>query len=209
MRLPLFTAANTTINLLLMFLLIVNIGDALFSPLMAVFITRSVEGGTLATVGFCLAIYSVVKSLVQIPIARIIDAHKGERDDFSLLLIGSILTMIVTYSYMFVRVEYHLFILSTISGISVAFMMAAYYAIFSRHVDKGKESYEWSLLSVGPLTVASAIGASIGGMFTDRFGFHLTFFVAGSLCAMATASLMFLYPILWNPKARHKIKTRA
>lgn len=200
---PLLTATNTTVNLLLMFLFVVNVSDGLYSPIVSVFITRHIEGGTLATAGFALAIYSIAKSLVQIPAAQGIDRTRGERDDFSVLLTGAVLTVIGTFAFMFVQTSVQLYALSILNGIGTAFLMAAYYAIFSRHVDRGKEGYEWSLLSVGPLTIASAVGAAIGGLFADCFGFPMTFFVAGSLAAAAATLLSFLWPILSVPHRHH------
>jgi MFS family permease len=196
MRIPLFVRGNVVINSLLAFLFMVNMSDGLFSPFIAVFITKSVPGGTLATVGFTAAIFSIVKSVVQIPSAKKIDETVTEADDSLMMIAGAILGTMATFGFMFVTREFHLYLLAVVNGFSAAFMMAAYYAVFSRHVDRGKESYEWSLFSIVPLTLASAAGGVIGGLFADRFGFPMTFFTAGSLAAIATVLLVFLHPVL-------------
>ena len=50
------------------------------------------------------------------------------------------------------------------AGVGDACLMAAYYAIFSHHIDKNSEGFEWSLFNVGGLTIAMAIGGILGGL---------------------------------------------
>lgn len=187
---------NRAIKILLFFLFIVNLSEGLFSPLFAVFVTESITGASLKTVGFAMAFYLITKSLIQIPVARRIDKKIGEKDDFYVMIIGAIITIIYTYGLIFIKSQVHLYLLSIIGGTGGAFLMAAYYGIFARHVDKGQEGFEWSLFSVGGLSLSVAIGAAIGGILTDAVGFKPTFFIAGTFITLATLLLLFLYPYL-------------
>ena len=75
---------NKTIQILLLFLFIINTGASFYMPLIAVFITRHIIGATLATVGISVAVYSITKSLIQVPLAKRLDSQAGEKDDFLL-----------------------------------------------------------------------------------------------------------------------------
>jgi len=188
---------NRAIQILLAFLFIVNVGEGLFSPFLAVFIVGFVSGATLKTAGFAVAIYAIAKSVVQIPLARRLDKQVGERDDFYVMITGAMLSILYAFGFIFIKLQWHLYLLSIIGGIGGAFLMAAYYGIFARHVDKGAEGFEWSLFSVGGLTLSVAIGGAIGGILADIFRF--IFLMAGILNIIATALLLFLYSQLFKP----------
>ncbi|MFH0739890.1 MAG: MFS transporter [bacterium] len=187
---------NKVIQILLLFLFVVNVSGGLFSPILAVFVTNFIFGATLKTVGFAVALFAVAKSIVQIPLARRLDKKIGEKDDFYVMLIGGIISILYAFGFIFIKSSLHLYILSAIGGIGAAFLLAAYYGIFARHVDRGSEGFEWSLYSTVGLTISVAIGSAIGGILADTFGFKVIFLMAGFLSVLATFLLLFLYPFL-------------
>lgn len=189
---------NRVIRLLLLFLFIINVGEGLFSPILAVFITNFIVGATLKTVGFAVALYAITKSIIQIPLARRLDKKIGEKDDFYVMIIGAMISIIYTFGFIFIKSPLHFYLLSIIGGAGAACLLAAYYGIFARHVDKGSECFEWSLFSVGGLTLSVAIGGAIGGIIADTLGFRVAFLTAGILSVLATILLLFLYPYLKN-----------
>jgi len=187
---------NKIIGFLLVFLFIINVSEGLFGPLLAVFIIKNIVGASLTTVGFSIAIYSIVKSIAQLPLARRIDNKAGEKDDFYIMLMGATIGIVSTFGYLFIKTPLNFYLLSALNGLGGACLMAAYYGIFSHHIDKNSQGFEWSLYSVGGLTVSAAVGAAIGGIYTDMFGFNTTFITAGILNVVATLILLFLYPYL-------------
>ena len=197
-----YLGVNKVIRFLLIFLFVVNMSEGLFGPLLAVFITENIVGASLTTVGFAIAIYSIVKSIIQLPLAKRIDSKIGEKDDFHIMLIGAIIGIIYTFGYLFIKTPLHFYILAAFGGVGGACLMAAYYGIFSHHIDKKNQGFEWSLFSVGGLTVSTALGAAIGGVYTDMFGFNTTFITAGILNVIATIILLSLYPYLDGVKKK-------
>ena len=118
------------------------------------------------------------------------------------MLIGAIIGIIYTFGYLFIKTPLHFYILAAFGGVGGACLMAAYYGIFSHHIDKKNQGFEWSLFSVGGLTVSTALGAAIGGVYTDMFGFNTTFITAGILNVIATIILLSLYPYLDGVKKK-------
>ena len=196
MKLKNSLSVNHAIKILLAYLFIINASEGLFLPIIAVFITGTLAGATLKTVGFSLAIFAVTKSIIQVPLARFIDKKRGEKDDFFVLIAGAAIGVVYAYGYLFITVPWHLYLLEGIGGTGAACLMAAYYGLFARHVDKGKEGFEWSLFSVGGLTISAALGAAIGGVFADTYGFRILFITAGISGTAATLLLLMLYPYL-------------
>ena len=204
MRIKLNISINKVIELLLFFLFILNASAGLFAPLFAVFITGTLVGASLKTAGFAIAIYAIVKSFLQIPIARRIDRHPGEKDDFFVILLGSAIGVIYPLTLIFIKFTWQLYIMEAVCGVGDACLMAAYYAIFAHHVDRGAEGIEWSIFSVFGLTVSTAIGGAIGGIIADAFGFRTTFAVAAVLNLIAASLLLVLFPKLDGLKLGRK-----
>lgn len=189
-------SVNKTIKILLLFLFVINSAESLFGPLLAVYITGTVAGATLKTMGFAVACYAIVKSIVQIPLAHALDRQVGEKVGFVVLLIGATMGTLQTFGYLFISSPFHYYILSCLGGVGGACLMAAYYGMFSRHIDKHAEGFEWSLFSVGGLTMSSAFGAAIGGVFADAFGFRTTFIAAGIFEFCSIFLILAIYPFL-------------
>lgn len=196
MRIKINITVNRAVQILLLYLFFVVTSMALFVPIFAVFVTDFVGGATLKTVGFALGLYAIAKSILQVPLARFLDKHSGEHDDFYALVAGAIIAVIYPFALLGVSKVWHLYVLETFVGFGDAALMAAYYSLFARHVDKGAEGFEWSLFSVGGLTISSAIGGAIGGILGDLFGFRVLFMASGIINFLVFFILLRLHPLL-------------
>ena len=196
MRIHIDIKVNRAIQIMLFYLFFVVLSTALFGPIFAVFITESIAGATLKTVGFAIAFYGLAKSVLQIPLARYLDKHKGEKDDFHALMVGAGVAAIYPFCLMFISQQWHLYALEVLIGLGDASLMAAYYSLFARHIDRGSEGFEWSLFSVGGLTVSSSIGVAVGGILADMFGFRFLFGLSAVVNFFVLFTLLYLYPLL-------------
>lgn len=196
MRIHIDIKVNKAIQIMLTYLFFIVMAESLFTPIFAVFITKFITGATLRTAGFALALLALVKSVVQVPLARYLDKHKGEKDDFYALMVGAVLAVIYPFGLIFISEIWHLYFLQMLAGVGTAALMAAYYSLFARHVDKGSEGFEWSLFSVGGLTVSGAIGAAVGGVLADMFGFQILFLINSVVNFIVLFFLLGLYPFL-------------
>lgn len=164
----------------------------LIGPIFAIFVTSQVVGATIATAGFAATINLLTRALLQMPIARYIDRHKGEKDDFIFMVAGSTLISIVPFAYLFVVVPWHLYLAQVVLGIGGALANPGWYAIFTRHIDKNKEGTEWTLENVG-VGLAAAGTAAIGGVLAQYFGFHNLFLIVGILSLLGLIIQISLY----------------
>lgn len=178
---------------------ILVLGDIMFfsafgliGPIFAIFVTNQISGATIATVGFAATINLLTRALLQMPVARYIDRHKGEKDDFYFMVAGSTLISIVPFIYLFVETPIHLYMAQVVLGIGGALTNPGWFAIFTRHIDKGKEGTEWTLENVG-IGLVSAGAAALGGIFAERFGFHNLFLTVGILSLVGLIIQISLY----------------
>lgn len=142
--------------------------------------------------GFAASIYWIVKSICQLPIARFLDKTDGERDDFWALFLGYFLSGLVPLAYIFASQPIHLYIIHGFYGFIMAWAVPAWYSIFTRHVDKWRISFEWSLDSVFSVGLAAAGATALGGYIADRHGFTTLFLLASAVSILSSLLLLGL-----------------
>lgn len=169
---------NRVIRTLVLADFFVNAGFSVFGPVVAIFITRQIDGGSIQAIGFGAAIVQLCKIIVELPLSKFLDRNHGEYDDFYSLIFGSLLIAIVPFAYLFAHSIIHIYIIQAVYGIGIAFVVPPWYAIFSRHLDKMHESFDWTLDSIS-VGLAAASAAALGGIIAQRFGFNLVFILGG------------------------------
>jgi len=183
------------INPVIRFLIIsdtILIGAAgLLGPIFALFIEDFIVGGNAATAGLAASIYLFTKSILQIPVAHFIDKIRGEKDDFWLMFVCTLLIALIPLLYLIVHTPLQLYFVQFILGLFTAFTFPTYMAIFTRHIDKEKEGTEWGVyFTLTDLT--SAALAAIGGFLATMQGFH-TLIMA--VVAVSIVGSLMLWPI--------------
>lgn len=166
------------------------------APIFAVFITQQIAGGTVAVVGFAITVYWTTKSILQLFVARFIDKNHGEIDDFYFFIAGGFLNAIFVSLYYFAASVWHIYTLHFLIAVADAMLVPPFYAIFTRHIDKGREGLEWSLYSSFALGAGSALGGAAGGILATLVGFRIVFPLVGFLTLIATIILLFLRPYI-------------
>lgn len=189
---------NQVILVIIFALFITTVAANLTVPIFAIFILQDI-GAAAAAVGFASAIYWAVKSVLQLPIARWIDKNHGEIDDYYSLLIGLAITTGSVFLFYFATQLWHVFLIQFLIAVGDAFAVPPLYAIFTRHIDKGSEGFEWTLQSSFSLGAGSAIGGTLSGILVTLVGIRPLFLVNGTLMLVGLVILLFLRPYI-RPK---------
>jgi len=182
-----------------------NAGFSVFAPIIAVFVTKQIEGGSLEIIGFAAAIFQVFKSVLQIPISRFLDKDHGEFDDFYSMIFGSLLIASVPFLYLLASQPIHVYLIQAVYGAGAAFAIPPWYAIFTRHIDKLKENQEWSLDSIA-IGIGAATSAALGGILANRYGFQTVFIIGGFLAVLGAIQQMRIYKDLREKVAHDEVK---
>lgn len=183
---------NHVVKTLVMSDFFINAGFSVFAPVFAIFVTKQIDGGTLAVVGFAAAIFQIFKSGLQIPIARYLDKNHGEYDDFYSMVLGTSLIALVPFLYLFATKANHIYMIQAIYGIGASFAIPPWYAIFTRHVDKMQENVEWSLDSIA-IGIGAASSAALGGLLAEKFGFQFVFILGGILAVFGATQQIRIF----------------
>ncbi|MDD4353957.1 MAG: MFS transporter [Candidatus Nanoarchaeia archaeon] len=161
----------------------------LFGPVFALFIDGFIEGGNESVAGLAVGIYLFTKSILQIPIAYLIDKVKGEKDDFWFMFIFTILISIIPLLYLIIETPLELYIVQFILGLFTAFTFPTYMAIFTRHIDKEREGMEWGLYHT-LIDLMSATFAAIGGYLAFTQGFSILIITVVIISLMGSLMLL-------------------
>lgn len=188
-----FPKLNQVILLIILAEFTMVMASAITAPVFALFVTKDIGGGA-QVVGFCLAIYATIKSLLQLPIARYLDRNHGEIDDYYSMIIGQFIAILVMFSFYFTAEVWHLYFLYALLAVADAFVVPPFYAIFTRHIDKGSEGFEWALRSSFSFGAGSALGGAFSGILVMLVGFRTLFLINGSLMFLGCVILLFLKP---------------
>lgn len=173
-------------------------GWGLINPVLAIFIIDEIGGATVTTVGLAAAVYWILKAVIQMPIGLYLDRNEGEKDDFYTLLVGLVLASITAFLFVFIDKIWQLFVLQTFHAVAFALYTPAWNAIFTRHLDKNRYAFDWSLDSTIVALAAGATGA-LGGWAAQNFGFD-AIFIGAALLTMVAAIVIFLLPDIVLPR---------
>ncbi|MCX6721191.1 MAG: MFS transporter [Candidatus Staskawiczbacteria bacterium] len=172
-----------------------NLGWGLLSPIFALFVLQKITIGdptkAAEVAGFAALFYWISKSFVEIPIGRFLDKHDGEKDDFWFMVVGTFITAIVPIGYLFSTQPWHIYILQIIHAIAMAMTLPSWLAIFTRHIDKGKEAFEWSLETTS-IGAGAGIAGGVGGIMASIFGFRVLFVFVSLLTTISAFILLFV-----------------
>lgn len=179
-------------------------GWGLVNPIMSVFLTERISGGSLTAVGIAVAIFWFTRAIMQIPVAAYMDRTPGERDDYQILVMGLMIAAAAAFLLPLATTVWHIYLIEFVHAIAFSFYIPAWTSIFTHHVDPQHTSVEWA---IDRSVSAIATGASglMGGIVAGMFGFTTVFIVAGVMSLLAAFGVMF-GPTLSMPHALGKVR---
>jgi len=179
---------NKTIKLLILSDIFVVTGFGLMSPILAIFIKDNIIGGTILSAGIASTIFLITKSLVQLPFSRYADSHDSRK---FWMIVGTLLFTLVPFIYIFSKNIYWIYAAGIINGIGSGLMYPTWIGMFSTHLDKKHEGFEWSIYSTA-VGLGTALAAVVGAAIAQTVGFQMTFLLVGIMSLIGCAILLGL-----------------
>lgn len=179
---------NNVIKLLTYSDLLIFSAWGLIMPILSIFMITEIEGGTVAVAGLAATIYLITRSIVQLPIAKMIDDKRGEFDDYRIMVLGTLLIALVAFLMANARLVWHIYSIQALYGIAIAMVSPPWNAIFTRHIDKNREGYEWSLYT-SLISLGSGLTAGLGGFLAQSVGYKTVFIIIGFSTLIGAAFL--------------------
>lgn len=186
------TNVNVIVRILVLsdFFMFFSVG--LLMPIYAVFVLQKIPGAGLEIVGFATAVYWISRVVSVIPLSRLMDKIKGEKDEYYLMILGTVLISSLPLGYIYVSQAWHIYLIQALTGISFSMIVPAWRVIFTKNVDFGRVGFEWSLDDVG-IGIATAISAALGAFIAKNFGFNALFIFIFLVGMSSVLILLLIY----------------
>lgn len=172
-----------------------NLGWGLLSPIFALFVLEQITINNPAkaaeVAGFAALFYWITKSFIEIPIGRFLDKHDGEKDDFWFMTLGLLIVAFVPLGYLISTEPWHIYFFQVVHAIGMAMALPSWLAIFTRHIDKGKEAFEWSMETTS-ISMGAGIAGGIGGILASMLGFRILFIFVSGLTMISALLYLFI-----------------
>jgi MFS family permease len=179
---------NKTIKLLMLSDIFVLTGFGLIEPILAIFIKDNLVGGTIFTAGFASTLFLLTKCIIQLPFSKYVDTHDKK---VNWLILGTFIIALVPFIYILANHIYFIYFAQILYGIGSGLAYPTWLGLWSTHLDKKHESFEWSLYS--SLTgIGTAITAAIGALIAEFIGFVYTFLLVGIMALTGCFILFYL-----------------
>ena len=162
------------------------VGFGLIAPILAIFIKDNMIGGSIFTAGLASTVFLVTKSVIQLPFSKYVDTQKNK---VKWLILGTFLFTFVPIIYIFATHIWHIYVAQVIYGIGGALAYPTWLGLWSTHLDKKHESFEWGFYSTMVGLVAAGT-AAIGAAIAQFVGFTYTFIFVG-LMSLCGAGILF------------------
>lgn len=191
---------NRMIKILMLSDIFVLTGFGLTDPIFAIFIKENLTGGNIFFAGLASTLFLITKNIVQLPFSRYVDKHD---DKVTWLIVGTFLITITPFIYLSAKDIMHIYFAQFIHGIGCGLAYPTWLGLWSTHLDKKHESFEWSLYST--YTGAGvAITASVGAAIAQYIGFRATFCLVG---LMSLIGCLVLFALEMQDKKGSKINS--
>ena len=180
---------NRTMKLLLLSDVFVLTGFGLIQPILAIYINGgSVAGGSMLSAGLASALFLFTKSMVQLPFGHYVDKQSSKT---KWLILGTLLMAGVPIIYVTASSIYHIYLAEIIYGLGSGLAYPTWLGLWSANLDRGQESFQWSVYSTSTGLGTAATGAG-GAAVASQVGFYATFIMAGLLCLLGCLALIYM-----------------
>jgi len=145
----------------------------IISALTGLYLAQKLGQDAIQFVGIGTAIYFLTRSIFQIPIGRITDKYKKDKDEILILFVGILLMGTPFIFYPSISLPYHYYILQFIFGLGVALNVTNWRKLFALNVDSGREGRQYALYETivsactAILSIVGGYIANLGSMYFD------------------------------------------
>jgi MFS family permease len=175
----------------------------IISSLTSIYLAKRIGGDIAEFVGIGMGIYYVTRAIFQIPIGKLTDKIKKDKDEILILALGAILMGLPYLFFPIIKTAVGFYITQFVFGIGVSLSVVNWRKIFALNVTYGLEGKEYAFYDT-VLSIITAIVCVVFGLIAnigDRY-FDIVMVTSGII--MMSASIWIL--LILNIKDRKSLK---
>lgn len=146
------------------------------TPIFAVFATTKIENGNVEVAAAAFSTYLISRVMFEL-ISGKYAAHTSDRKKIMITIFGILLISAAYIGFSYSYSIAHIFIFYAVAGAGLGIASPAKNSLFSVHLDKNKETEEWSIADATSF-IAMALAATLGGFIAGVYGFRILFIIA-------------------------------
>lgn len=155
----------------------------LMLPIIAIFISQKVEGGNIQLAATGYSIYLVTRVIFELIIGRVLQ-NSTIRRKLTIAILGISLLSLGYLGFAFANSITVVFLFYSFLGVGMGTAAPAKVSLFSTHLDKNKESGEWSLADAVTF-ICMALSTALGGFIAAQYGFQKLFLLSAIVNAFS------------------------
>lgn len=160
-------------------------------PIIALYIVGSVQDATVETVATAFSVYLITRVVAELISGRYV-SNAPLKVKVWMVIGGQIVLSFAYLGFIVASSVLQLFMVYMVIGIGLGASVPAKLGIFSTHLDKNKESKEWSYYNATSL-LGMAISGIIAGIIAQDFGFDVVFVLASLINLLGVIPYFFFF----------------
>lgn len=163
-----------SLNRVVMFLSLADIFSwgpyMIISALSGLYLSNKIGADAVQSIAIGTSIYYVTRAIIQMPLGKIADKMKSDKDEILFLLLGAILMGFPFIVYPFISSAIHYYILQFMFGVGVSFNLTNWRKLFALNIDKDREGTQYGFYEIcmsGSAAIFSALVGSLGYLSTQ------------------------------------------
>ena len=160
------------------------------APIFSIFAATQIPGGSAEVAAFVFSVHILVRVVFELASGRYL-SQSSETKKFITAIAGTSLLSIAYLGFSYTQTAIQLYFFAGLTGMGLGIATPAKNSLFSLHLDKSKESFEWGMYDA-TVFMAMALAAIVGGFIATNYGFPLLFQLAAVVNAIAIIPY-FLY----------------
>lgn len=163
----------------------------ILSAIAGIYLSERLGTNTVGFVGIGTGISYITRAIFQLPIGKLTDKLKNDRDEIYILAFGAALVGLSYALYPTIKEVWHYYILQFVFGLGISLDVVNWRKLFAINVTKGMEGEEYAIYDT-VVSTSSAILAVLSGVIANLGDNYFNLVMLGAGIFMMLASVWAL-----------------
>ena len=145
-------------------------------PIFAIFAATEIRGGNVEVAASAYSTYLVVRVIFELLSGSYLSAA-SDKKKMLVTIAGMVCLSTAYFGFSKTSTLFPLYVFYGIAGVGLGISSPAKNSLFSTHLDKNKEPFEWGMHDAAVFT-GMALAAALGGFIAKEYGFQPLFILA-------------------------------
>jgi len=138
----------------------------IISALSGIYLSNKLGENTTEFVGIGMGISYITRAIFQLPVGKLTDKFKNDRDEIYILALGTILAGLSFSLYPLINKAWHYYALQFLFGLGISLDVVTWKKLFTLNITKGMEGKEYAVYDT-IVSITTAIFAVISGVIAN------------------------------------------